>query len=59
MLLQLILRKQNFVFDKTKQINLFQANVPLIEKPGGWDLLFTHLLSKNQLPGLSVIRTLA
>ena len=50
MLLQLILRKQNFVFDKTKQINLFQANVPLIENQvDGICFSLTFLVKTNYL----------
>ena len=49
------------------QNNPFQANVLLIEKPGGWFLLAKciktpveewHFASKNQLPGSSRTGTL-
>ena len=43
---------------------LFQANVPLMEKPGGWFFIAkcvknTHFENKNQLPGFSITGTLA
>ena len=52
-------------------INPFQANVPLMEKPGGWFLLakcvknilpqvfFTHFTWKDHPPGFSINGTLA